>query len=820
MPQSSLVSATQLLSQDLERSGLKTTDMDAYLAGEPELAAVGMKPHLYLNQPGITTPGYVIPYYDMRGNRAPFYRVRLFSPLPKGARYLQPSGSGSWLYFPKLFGTLLASLAAGKSRTKINGFPGAIILTEGEKKAARGCSLGFPTCAVGGVYNWRTRTVILPENTSLLKNPDNQIIAKMPSGGSLPPTSDRRAFLAGGLEGLMKFIVDNGLQVIIAFDTDNPPNQDVQSAAAELAFEFRIHGIPTDRIRQLVFPLTGKKMGLDDFLQVHGPESLDGLLKQTVEAKGNFPSHPNLRAMINNSLSGTLGRSEAKELTLMLLTDMDRHGQRMTEKSSSTPYFFDSRSKALMRVSLLQHHSEPLHETKFGEFLYKNYDVGQADMKVIQWLAAGFTGEDPVFPVDPRSVLALAPQNRLAYQVDDGHFVMVSGDPKNPISLLENGSQGLLFRSDQVEPVDRTQLMQEFRRAVGQLEKRPKYEDMLWPRALSTMKFTRPTDDKLLAILYYMSPWLLRWEGTQLPIELLCGEAGSGKSSLCSLRLQVLTGRPALRNQPTDVRDWYASITSQDGLHAIDNVHMVNKELRQRLSDEICRIVTEPSPYIEMRKLFTTSENFRIPVRTVFAMTAIQQPFLNTDILQRALIVELQAIGKDFNSDWASSALKIGGGRVGWLAQQLAVIHMFFRRAKTEWNPSYKSTHRLAHFEQMFKLIGDIIGVPQGDSILNSLASVADSQMSDYDWIMEGLREFNYDNISAFQRDPKRVFTLQDVASWAEATESYMENQVLTNARRLSRYIKTHKYMVEKVCGFTEAGRYGNRDSYRLVPIK
>jgi hypothetical protein len=247
---------------------------------------------------------------------------------------------------------------------------------------------------------------------------------------------------------------------------------------------------------------------------------------------------------------------------------------------------------------------------------------------------------------------------------------------------------------------------------------------------------------------------------------------------------------------------------------------MVNKELRQRLSDEICRIVTEPSPYIEMRKLFTTSENYRIPVRTVFAMTAIQQPFLNTDILQRALIVELQAIGKNFNSDWASAALKTGGGRVGWLAQQLAVIHMFFRRAKTEWVPNYKSTHRLAHFEQMFKLIGDIIGIPEGDAILSSLADVAESQMSDYDWIMEGLQEFNYDNIGVFQKEPKRVFTLQDVASWAEATESYMENQVLTNARRLSRYIKAHKFMVEKVAGFTDAGRYGNRDSYRLKLIK
>jgi hypothetical protein len=134
---------------------------------------------------------------------------------------------------------------------------------------------------------------------------------------------------------------------------------------------------------------------------------------------------------------------------------------------------------------------------------------------------------------------------------------------------------------------------------------------------------------------------------------------------------------------------------------------MVNKELRQRLSDEMCRLVTEPAPYIEMRKLFTTNENFRIPVRTVFAMTSIQQPFMSADIIQRSLILELAAIGKDFDNSWAERALAKSGGRVGWLAHQLAVLHLFFKKvSQGGWNPNYKSSHRLANFEQMFRVIG------------------------------------------------------------------------------------------------------------------
>jgi len=818
-----VIPADQLLLEDLRRSGLTIPDLDARLAQETELAAVGIRPHLYLNNPGVSTPGYVIPYYELGGNRAPFYRVRLFNPLPKGARYLQPANSGTWIYFPKTFGILARSLIENRGRAKINGHPGAILLTEGEKKAAKGCVEGFPTCAVGGVYNWRSRTVLLPEGTQLVKNRDNQIVAKIESGASIPPTSDNRAFLAGGLEGLIKFVLAHELQIVIAFDSDNPRNPDVETACAELAFEFRIHGIPTNRIRQLVLPATpGKKVGLDDFIIAHGPDALDSLLTACVESKSAFPVHPNLKALLNSRLRGTLDRSEAKELSLMVLSDMDRNGVRMVEKGTGTPYFFDSRSKALMRVNLLQHHSEPLHETKFGEFLYRQYDVGQADQRFVQWLAAGFTGEEPVSIVEPRSTLALLSGNRLAYQLDDGHFAIVSGDPKNPLRVYENGTEGLLFRSDQVEPIDKLKLVEEFKKQVAWLEKKPPYTEFFWPKCLASFKFSRENDDKVFSLLSYMSPWLQRWQGAQLPVELMVGEPGSGKSSLYSLRLQVLTGRPALRNQPTDVRDWYASVTSVDGLHAIDNVHMVNKELRQRLSDEICRIVTEPNPYVEMRKLFTTTDNYRLPVRVTFAMTAIQQPFMNADILQRSLIIELQAIGKNHHADWAGDVLKAFGGRVVWLAHHLAVLHLFFRKvSQGGWNPSYKSSHRLAHFEQLFRTIGGIVGVPDAELVGSTLAGVAEAQVSEYDWTMEGLRVFAEEHLPAIQADPRKVVTLADVASWALSSEDFAENTVITNARRLSRYVKSHKYMVEKVAGFADApSKYGNRDAYRLTPVK
>ncbi len=815
---------TDLLKKDLQKSGLIPEEIGAYPAQDTELAAVGIRPHMYLDTPGVHTPGYVIPYYDYEGRRAPFYRVKLFQPLPRGARYLQPSGTGSWVYFPRKFQAVLKDTREGNSSSCVNGFDPVLIICEGEKKAAKAVAEGFLSIALGGVYNWRTKTLTLPEDTKLHKDVNSgQIIARLSGNADSKVTIDRRAALANGFEKIIALLGDTNFQVVIAFDADHPFNPDVQKAASELALELRMRGIPTNRIRQLELgsPEQAEKIGLDDFLVLHGSKALQAILHKVLEARSAFPRHPDLKTYINDRLSGPLERSDAKKLSTLLLSDMDIDGIRMTEKGTGSPYFFDGRSKTLMRVNLLHHHQEPLHETKFGEYLYRTYDLSQADMRILTWLAAGFTGEQPVQEVMPRSVLAVLPRNKLAYQTDDGHFVTVTGDWEHPIKVCENGTEGILFRADQVEPIDRQMLVEEFRKQVTMIRnKNLRFEDMLWPKALSQFKFAKPTDHTVLSVLCYMSPWLLRWNGTQLPVELMIGEPGSGKSSMYGLRQMVLTGRPALRNQPTDVRDWYASITASDGMHVTDNVHFASKEIRQRLSDEICRIVTEPSPYVEMRRLFTTSENIRIPVRTTFALTAIQQPFINADILQRALIVELEAVGTNHASDWASSQLQGHGGRIVWLAHNLAVIHLFLVEATRNWDLEHKSDHRLTNFEQMFVMMGKIMGLENVAEVTKNLVSVSEDQVSEYDWTMEALKGYCEEHLPMMQRDPKLKITLQDVATWAMSREDFSDNSIATNSRRLARYIKSHHYMVEKCTGlFKLDGKYGNREVYRIKHI-
>src|ERR1700761_2807420 len=133
---------------DLEKSGLTPVDILLRPLGPSERAASNVS-H--------SGQGYVIPYWSSKGIPLPFYRVKILNPEQEaGIKYKQPRNTVNHIYFPpKFLHTLHKWIRTSTSR--------AIILTEGEKKAALACKLGFPAVAFGGVDSWRNRTVILPK---------------------------------------------------------------------------------------------------------------------------------------------------------------------------------------------------------------------------------------------------------------------------------------------------------------------------------------------------------------------------------------------------------------------------------------------------------------------------------------------------------------------------------------------------------------------------------------------------------------------------------------------------------------------------------
>jgi hypothetical protein len=816
------VAATEAMEEDLGRSGLVRSDLNCHLAGESELAACGLQANMYLNDV-IGTPGYIIPYYNMSGTRIPFYRMRIFKPAIRKAKYMQPRGSSSYTYFAPNFLELLmdSTSAAGRTdkrlRTSINGFRPALIITEGEKKAAKAVKEGFLTVGLGGVFNWKTNKIVIPKE---------QIITDTNTGDyilDLAQTEDEYGHMkymdlsfgamAAGMEEVIRVVKEADLQVIILYDSENSENRQVQIAAAQLAHALRVKGVPIRNIRQAFLPLiNAHKEGLDDFLCEQGPEALQDILHDTMAQEIAFPGHPDIREYVNRRLQNkNLPRDAFKELAISVVADMDSCGKRMRDEELGSMYYFDRGSKILSQADVLVTR-DSLSSSSFGHYLYNRFGFGQSDVRFIDWFTTVFNAEPDISNVSPRSCIAVL-DDAVAYQINDGQFALVTSDEQNPILICDNGYNDILFKAGAVKPIRAADLATQLK---AQLK-----EDFTpwWQDTLGTLKFVNSAQRDYLACLSYISPWLLRWRGAQLPVEIGIGEPGSGKSSLYMLRSNILLGDVNLLNQPNDFRDWYAAIGNAAGMHITDNVQFTDKIMKQRFSDELCRLITEPNPTVIVRKLYTTAEVAKVPVRCTMVFTAIHQPFINPDILQRSFVFELAAIGDNFDSDWPQHQMASRGGRTAWIAHHLIALHKFLKQAKTQWSTVHRATHRLSHFEQVMTIMADAIGIKMSGNInmRTNVAAQMTKTVTEYDWVIKGLKEFA---IAALPKmsDSTAMFAASDITDWAIMMDDYVDNNILNNARKLGRYIKSYTTQVRQTTGIYEVMRRNNVTCYRVDP--
>ena len=187
--------------------------------------------------------GFKIPYFTTAGRLDPegFFRFRYLQDKPstgfrslaeapeKPRRYAQPADTGCGVYFPPLLDRSWADIARDPEVS--------VVITEGELKAACGCTLGLATIGLGGVWNWRS--------------------AKL--GQDLLP--------------VLESFTWKDRRVNICFDSDIATNHLVRLAASRLAFALSNRGavitwtkLPTSE--------DGKKQGLDDFAYSHGQDAL------------------------------------------------------------------------------------------------------------------------------------------------------------------------------------------------------------------------------------------------------------------------------------------------------------------------------------------------------------------------------------------------------------------------------------------------------------------------------------------------------------------------------------------------------------------
>jgi hypothetical protein len=184
-------------------------------------------------------PCLVIPFRRPDGSPIPiadFCRLKPDRPRTQDGstvKYEQPAGKSLRAFFPP--GTTAALFDPSQP----------LIITEGEKKAAKADQEGFPCVGLTGVDCW---------------GKDGAMIADLAA------------------------VAWRGRTVYIVYDSDAASKPAVRGAEERLAQALMGCGAVVKVVRLPLSP--GVKVGLDDFLVAHGPDALHGLLTASVQSVG------------------------------------------------------------------------------------------------------------------------------------------------------------------------------------------------------------------------------------------------------------------------------------------------------------------------------------------------------------------------------------------------------------------------------------------------------------------------------------------------------------------------------------------------------
>jgi len=758
MPSATTLGAAALRS--LRESGLRDeTIIAAQIVDDPEVVGGANK--------------YKIPYFSFDGKPLDHFRVRNLGSA-NGAKYVQPKNTPSRLYIPP---TLHESHGEWWLDTSQ-----ALIITEGEKKALAAAQEGLLCVGLGGVDSWRSRTVLIPASSvsRIDQGPKRtRIVAKL---------EDQDVRILQEVVSPELLEIDwRGRYVIVIYDSpDVLQNEQVQNAAFNLGIWLEAHGAS---VGQFILPEhptePDKKVGLDDYL-MQSDEHVADLLTYPAFP---FPQPGNAREWITRTLNERQSRESQERISRAVIAILDNRGDRYKDTTASgDSYYFDASSKALYAFSW---DDRSLRNSPFWGLL-ADMGVRTADSQVVSRIADRFVHDDPIHNVTPRRVLAHQ-GDAVYYQLNDGEIVRVDADG---VSLGDNGIDDMLFVAGSVTGLDSSYLdlclRKQLKEPIGR-----------WYTAISSVRLvpiaplTLEESRILLTCLFHMSPWLNRWRGLMLPLELAIAEPNSGKSFLYNLRKEVLTGDPSLYGLPHDFKDWVSQIAAAPAMWICDNLGNVQRELFHKLNDELARLTTDPHPTINLRELYTTKDVRSIPIHTVFAITGIKNPFTAPDITQRSIVYRLQAIPPgERNSNWYREQLK--DGREPWIAEHLLALQGFFQGVRENWDPNYKSGYRLAHFEQALLRMGESIGWHEEiKSVVAKLPMMVSEQVASSDPVVEGLETFIREWMGT------RRVTLSDVCAWVKYDDDqrFSAIRVFNNPQLLGRYLRDFRSQLEQSLG-------------------
>ena len=170
----------------------------------------------------------------------------------------------------------------------------------------------------------------------------------------------------------------------------------------------------------------------------------------------------------------------------------------------------------------------------------------------------------------------------------------------------------------------------------------------------------------------------------------------------------------------------------------------------------------------------------------------------------------------EYEGDWAQEQLDKFGGREGWMAQQLVFIHRLLQKASTDWVSRYKAKFRLINMEQLLKLAASLYGDEDGvDWLVEYMEETQAEKIADNDIVLGALRKFSELVILNYgEYNKSKRFTARKITEWCQDHEDYKDLDILTNARRLGRFMLENPNLLATVSGMTEFETLNNARSY------
>ncbi len=258
---------------DLRRSGLSDETIAAMRLETLDRHALTVR--LERTDVDSDDQGYVIPYFHRDGSLTRSFNCRLHKGIlrdksdPQGKRikYCKPANTENLIYFPPGFDQVYA-------RSKY------VLVTEGEKKAAKAVQEGFPCVAIGGVWNWFDNERRHVEKLEGLKI----------------------SYRTRPLQDLLDMAMER--KVLLIFDSDAQENDQVRAALRMLSDALLYYCNGWVRGSWVPAPDPTKKYGIDDFLNL--PDGVVEFQKMVDEAlsKPSAPLTPLLRFTYGQTKAG------------------------------------------------------------------------------------------------------------------------------------------------------------------------------------------------------------------------------------------------------------------------------------------------------------------------------------------------------------------------------------------------------------------------------------------------------------------------------------------------------------------------------------